>query len=42
MRWVGHVTCRGRSETHARYLSENLKGRNYSGNLGVNGRIVLK
>jgi hypothetical protein len=41
MRWVGHVTHTGKSKIHISVWSENLMGRNYLGDLGVDGRIIL-
>jgi hypothetical protein len=29
-------------ETHTKYQSENLKGRDHMGDLGVEGKIILK
>jgi len=37
----GHVARMGRSEMYTRYWSENLKGRDHSQDLGVDGRIIL-
>jgi len=41
MRWAGHVARMGR-EMHTRFWSVNLKGRNYSEDLGVDAKIVLE
>jgi hypothetical protein len=36
-----HTAHMGRQEMRTKILSESLKGRNHSGDLGIDGRIVL-
>jgi hypothetical protein len=40
MKWMRCSTHR-REEMHTTFLSENLKGRDHSENIGVDGRIIL-
>jgi hypothetical protein len=42
MRWVGHVTRRRRRGMHVGFWWESQKNRDYSEDLGVCGRIILK
>jgi hypothetical protein len=43
MRAMGVVcgTCEG-DDKHTKYWSENLKGRDHSEDLGIDGRIILE
>jgi len=42
MKWVGHVAHTWeRKAMHTKLWSENLKGRDYAEDLGVDGRIIL-
>jgi hypothetical protein len=38
----GMYHAQERCEMHAQFLSENLKGKDHVGNVGVDGRIKLK
>jgi hypothetical protein len=40
MKWAGYVACMGEMVDTIFYL-ENLKGRDHSEDLGVDGRIIL-
>jgi len=40
MGWMWHVTRMG--DMHKKFWSENLKGRDHSGDLGVDGRVKLE
>ena len=42
MRLAGHVARIGRGEAHAWFWWGNLRERGHSGNLDLNGRIILK
>jgi hypothetical protein len=42
MRWAGHVARMGEGRGVYRVLWGNLKERDYWGDSGVNGRIILK
>jgi hypothetical protein len=42
MRWARHVARMGAVINAYRIWSENLKGRDYSEELGIDGRIILK
>jgi hypothetical protein len=42
MRWAGHVARVGEMRNAFKISSENLKGRDHSEDLGVDGRIILK
>jgi len=39
---VGHVIRMGEIKNVYRMLSENLKGRDHPGNLGIDGRTILE
>jgi hypothetical protein len=41
MRWVGHVAWRDEKCIHV-FLSENLKGRDYSEDVVVDGGIIIE
>jgi hypothetical protein len=41
MRWVGHTTPKGEKEMCPKFLSDKLKGRHHSEDLGVGGRIIF-
>jgi hypothetical protein len=36
------VLCMGKREIHAKFCSENLKGKITLGDLGIDGRAILK
>jgi hypothetical protein len=40
VRWAGHVTCMGdmRCEMRTKFWSENLKGGEHQGDIGIDGR----
>jgi hypothetical protein len=40
MRWVGHVVCMEEIEMYRVFWLENLKGRDYLEDVGVDGRII--
>jgi hypothetical protein len=40
MRWEGHVACIEKIRNAYKILVENLKGRDHSKNLGINGKIM--
>ena len=42
MRWAGHVACMGEERVVYRVLVGKPEGRNHSGDLGVDGRIILE
>jgi hypothetical protein len=42
MIWVDHVAFMVRIEMYTKFWSENLKGRNHSEDLGVDGRTILQ
>jgi hypothetical protein len=42
MRWVGHVARLEKREIHTMFWVEDLKGRDYSESLAVDGRAILK
>jgi hypothetical protein len=42
MRWAGHVACMADGKMHAECWSDNLKGRDHLGELGVDVNIILK
>jgi hypothetical protein len=42
MRWVGHVVRVGEMRSAYNFSSKNLKGRDYSEDLGADGRIILE
>jgi hypothetical protein len=43
MIWMGHVAYMGeRGEMHAEFWSENLKGRDHSEDLGIDGKITVE
>jgi hypothetical protein len=41
MRLIGHVARVGRAEKNIKVRSENLKGRDHSEDLGIDGRVIL-
>jgi len=42
MRWAGHVAYMGELRNAYRVRSEDVKGRDNSGDLGVDGKIILE
>jgi hypothetical protein len=42
MRWTGHVACRGRKETRARFWWGNLREKERLKDQRIDGRIILK
>jgi hypothetical protein len=42
MRWEGRVTCTREMIMYMKFWSENLKGRDHSEDVGVDGRIILE
>jgi hypothetical protein len=38
----GHVVRMGEMRMHTKFWSENLKGRDYSEDLGVDGKMILE
>jgi hypothetical protein len=42
MRWAGHVERMGEMRSAHRFLSENLKGRDHSEDMDVDGTIILQ
>jgi hypothetical protein len=42
MRWAGHKARRSEMRIYTKLWSENLKGRDHSEELGVDGRIILQ
>jgi len=42
MRWTGHVAHMGRQEMCTKSWLESLKGKDYSEDMGVGGRIILE
>jgi hypothetical protein len=42
MNWAGYVAELREGEMHTEFSSENLKRGDYFGDLGLNGRIILK
>jgi hypothetical protein len=42
MRWEGHVAHVGEMRSATKVWSENLKGRDHSEDLGINGRLMLE
>jgi len=41
MRWAGHVACMGRGEVYTECWWGNLRERDYLGDPGLDGRIIL-
>jgi hypothetical protein len=42
MRWAGHIVCMGQMRNAKNILVENLKRRDHSKDLGVDGEIMLE
>jgi hypothetical protein len=42
MRWAGRAAIYRRGEKYIQNFSQNLKGRDHVGNLGIDGSIILK
>jgi hypothetical protein len=42
MRWAGHVARMGERRGYTRFWWENLRERDHLGDLGLDGRIILK
>jgi hypothetical protein len=42
MRWVGHVARMGEMRNAYKIWSENLKARDHSEDLGIDGKIILE
>jgi hypothetical protein len=42
MRWVGHVACMGKGRNVYRVSVEKTEGKNYLGDPGVDGKIILR
>jgi len=41
-RWAGHVTRKGDFINVQKFYSKNLNGRGHFGDMGINGRVLLK
>ena len=42
MRWAGYVACMGRRKASTGFRWGNLRERDHFGDLGVDGRIILR
>jgi hypothetical protein len=42
MRWAGKVAHMGEMKMNSKFWSENLKGRDHSEDLGMDGKIILE
>jgi hypothetical protein len=42
MGWAGKIACMGQMRNATKFWSENLKGRNYSQDKGIDERKILK
>jgi len=42
MRWVGHVTSRGREDLYTEFWWANLREIDHLEDLGVDGKIILR
>jgi hypothetical protein len=42
MRWRGHAARMVDIKMHIKFCSENLKGRDRAGDLGIDGKIILE
>jgi hypothetical protein len=42
MRWAGHAARMGRGEAYTGFWWRNLREKNYLGDPGVDGRIILR
>jgi len=42
VKWAGHAARMGYTRMHIIYLLENLKGRDYLEDVGVDGSIILE
>jgi hypothetical protein len=42
LKWMGHVACMGRREMLTKFGLENLKGRDHSGDIDIDVKIILE